>query len=93
MEDIYPSAFVESVAGRDKDRIFIVMSLCDERYVFISDGKVRRVEKPKKKKIRHLKSLGKHSEFIYNKLAEGSRVSNSDVREEIHRLSDGLESI
>lgn len=92
MDDIYPSAFVKSVAGRDKDRIFIVMSLCDERHVFISDGRMRRVEKPKKKKIKHLRLLGQHSEFICNKLAEGGRVSNSDVREEISRLSDGLGS-
>ncbi|MDY6315557.1 MAG: RNA-binding protein [Clostridia bacterium] len=89
MEDFYPSAFVKSVAGRDKDRIFIVMSLCDQRHVFISDGRMRRVEKPKKKKIKHLKLLGQHSEFIGNKLAEGGRVSNSDVREEISRLSGG----
>ncbi len=89
MEDFYPSAFVKSVAGRDKDRIFIVMSLCDQRHVFISDGRMRRVEKPKKKKIKHLKLLGQHSEFIGNKLAEDGRVSNSDVREEISRLSGG----
>ena len=92
MEDFYPSTFVKSVAGRDKDRIFIVMSPCDEKHVFISDGRMRRVEKPKKKKIKHLKLLGQHSEFISNKLAEDGRVSNSDVREEITRLSDGLGS-
>ena len=92
MNDIYPSAFVKSVAGRDKGRIFIVMSHCDEAHVFISDGKMRRVETPKKKKVKHLRLLGQHSELISNKLAEDSRVTNPDIRRAIAELSTWREN-
>ena len=92
MNDIYPSALVKSVAGRDKDRIFVVMSHIDENHVFISDGKMRRVEKPKKKKIKHLRLLGQHSEFLENKMTEDGRLTNSDIRREIERLSKEQEN-
>ena len=92
MNDIYPSALVKSVAGRDKGRIFVVMSHIDETYVFISDGKMRRVEKPKKKKIKHLRLLGQHSEFLENKMTEDGRLTNSDIRREIARLSEEHEN-
>ncbi len=89
MDDIYPSAFVKSVAGRDKNRCFIVMSRVDDRYVFISDGKMRKVEKPKKKKVKHLRLLEQQSDFIKFKLAAGECPTNREIKSEIRRLSDG----
>lgn len=92
MNNIYPSALVESVAGRDKGRIFVVLSHIDENHVFVSDGKMRRVEKPKKKKIKHLRLLGQHSEFLESKMTEDGRVTNSDIRKELARLSEDQEN-
>lgn len=44
---------VRSKAGRDRDRFFVVLE-CSGAYAWIADGKVRRVESPKKKKRMHL---------------------------------------
>ncbi len=49
---------VESVAGHDKGVLFAVIGFADEAHALIADGKVRRLEKPKKKKLRHLEPAG-----------------------------------
>lgn len=45
---------VRSKSGRDSGKIFLVYKIIDEDYVLIVDGKSRKLDKPKKKKIKHL---------------------------------------
>lgn len=45
---------VISKAGRDKGKKLVVVELVDEDFVNVADGGLRRVEKPKRKKIKHL---------------------------------------
>lgn len=45
---------VRSTSGRDHDRYFIVVGIVDYNNVLISDGKLRKIQKPKLKKIKHL---------------------------------------
>lgn len=45
---------VKSKAGRDKGRVFLIFKIIDDEYVFIVDGDLRRLDNPKKKKIKHL---------------------------------------
>ena len=53
--DIGPGSIVYSKAGRDKGGYFIVMSQTGE-YISICDGKGRKTDKPKRKKIKHVKA-------------------------------------
>ena len=41
-------------AGRDADRLFVVVGILDKEYVLLADGRSRRADAPKKKKIRHI---------------------------------------
>jgi len=45
---------VKSKAGRDKGRIFIVCHVLDENFVLVCDGDLRKLNSPKKKKVKHL---------------------------------------
>ncbi|MDD3840356.1 MAG: hypothetical protein PHP06_07245 [Clostridia bacterium] len=45
---------VLSKAGRDKGRYFLIWDIVDQDYVKIVDGDLRKIKKPKKKKIKHL---------------------------------------
>ena len=45
---------VRSRAGRDRGRTFVILKLIDEDYVLLVDGRLRTLERPKKKKRRHL---------------------------------------
>lgn len=49
---------VRSTAGRDAGRNLLVIAIPDEEFVLLADGKLRTVAKPKKKKIRHIKTTG-----------------------------------
>ena len=50
---------VISLAGRDAKKLFAVVGIMDENYVYISDGKSRKIASPKKKKIKHIKPVKK----------------------------------
>lgn len=52
--DIKIGQIVKSKAGRDKGRIFIVCKVADEQNVLVCDGDLRKLDSPKKKKIKHL---------------------------------------
>lgn len=51
--EIKIGSVVRSVAGHDKGDWFLVVAT-EEGYAYVSDGKLRKVEKPKKKKLKHL---------------------------------------
>ncbi len=58
---IKQGSIVKAKAGRDKDMFFVVLGL-DKDYAYIADGKRRRVEKPKKKKLIHLQATNSLAE-------------------------------
>ncbi len=45
---------VYSCAGRDRNRPFVVVGVCDDRHVLVVDGEVRPAARPKRKNVRHL---------------------------------------
>ena len=55
--DISMGSIVRAKAGRDKGSYFIAVSLY-ENYAYICDGKRRKIEHPKKKKLIHLEVTG-----------------------------------
>lgn len=78
----------KSIAGRDKGRFLIVIDIVDDNYVHVADGDLRKVEKPKKKKIKHLQLLNKKADSIAEKLAKKQKVSNEEIRKALNELID-----
>ena len=68
-----------STAGRDAGKCFLVVGILDKQYVLISDGKTHKVDKPKKKKIKHLVFEGS-SEEIKQMLICNNALTNPTVR-------------
>ena len=83
--NINPATLVQVTAGRDKDKYLAVTGVIDKNYVLVCDGRRRRVENPKKKKLKHIKSLDYSLDRIRDKLEEGSNINNSELRREIRR--------
>ena len=67
---------VLALAGRDEGRLFAVIAVDGENYALIADGRSRRADKPKRKKIKHLK-LAREAAF---ELKENDRLTNDDLR-------------
>jgi ribosomal protein L14E/L6E/L27E len=70
---------VTSLNGRDKDKSFLVMAV-EEEYCILVDGKGRRIDKPKRKKNKHLKFEGKADDRIAEKLRNGEKITNNEIR-------------
>ena len=58
MEEVRLKTVVLSIAGRDKGKIFAVTGVADDNHATIADGRLRKLQKPKKKKLKHVKPQG-----------------------------------
>ncbi|MFZ5353459.1 MAG: hypothetical protein ACOZCL_12165 [Bacillota bacterium] len=87
MKDISIGQYVESTAGHDSGRNFVVICIINSQYVYISDGYNKTVENPKKKKVKHLKKLNYISDEIKCKIESGRKVTNSEIRSFIKSIN------
>ena len=76
---IEKSDIVMSLNGRDAGKPFYVLEIEGE-YSFLADGKVRRVEKPKQKKLKHIKFEKKDTSRVGEKIRSGEKITNSEIR-------------
>ena len=73
---------VVSLAGRDKGCVCAVVGKSeDEGYVLIADGRIRKVETPKKKKLKHLKPIDCQP-------LPPEKFTNRFIREAVNSLSE-----
>ena len=73
---------VISLAGRDRDQYAFVVDL-EDGYVLIADGKGRRLENPKRKKMKHVAKVARIESRVAQKLRTGDKVLNSELRREL----------
>lgn len=86
--DVCKGDIVYSKAGRDQGRYFLVIAEVDEQFVLIADGKLRRLETPKRKKTKHLRAVAAQNLRICEKVRNGEKLTNSEIRREIASLSE-----
>ena len=70
---------VRSKAGRDKGEYFLVLKT-EAEFLYMANGDSRKVDSPKKKKLKHLQKTGYVSEFVKNRLQTIGKVTNSELR-------------
>ena len=80
--EISKADIVASKAGRDQGQIFFVLDT-DGGYVYIADGKGRRVEQPKRKKRKHVEKISQTDTRVAEKIRNGDKVLNSELRREL----------
>ena len=80
---IAPGCVVRSKAGRDEGRYFIVLSLEGEEFAQVADGDLRKVEKPKRKRAKHLYVTEELVSSLQKKLMAGERVENHELRKSL----------
>ncbi|WP_434578447.1 RNA-binding protein [Thermoanaerobacterium thermosaccharolyticum] len=86
MDDTSIGRIVKSKAGRDKNRIFVIVGVADEKHVFIADGDLRKIEKPKKKKLIHLQKYNEVDETIREKILKGETVTNAEIMDALKQF-------
>ena len=72
---------VVSRAGRDKGRPFVVQK-AEEGFVYLVDGDLRKLDRPKKKKRMHVKPYPKKG-LCRMEFPEGRQMCDADIRKYI----------
>lgn len=83
---------IYSKAGRDAGRRFVITDI-DEEYVLISDGDLRKIEKPKKKKIKHIGTCGIIIDSLNRKLVNNEKITNAEIRKVIAEYVQNIDSL
>ncbi len=73
-----PGQVVYSKSGHDKGLPFIVISVEGE-YVYLVDGKRRKVEKPKRKKVIHIQKTNYVDDDIAKLILENGYMLDADI--------------
>ncbi len=74
--------FAASLAGHDKDKIYIIINEEGE-YVYLVDGVLRRTDNPKRKNKKHIQIIKHDISDIGVKLKNGRKVSNEEIKRAI----------
>ena len=78
--DLKIGQIVKSKAGRDKGIIFLIHSVLDEQYVFVCDGDLRKLQSPKKKKVKHLVIYNTVFTEFAEKLQKNKNLDDAYIR-------------
>ena len=90
MREIKVGSVVFSKAGRDAGSFYVVTEIVDENYVKIADGDLRRIDTPKLKKIKHLKTEGIVLEKLADKFEEGKKVFDAEVKSALRAYNGSI---
>ena len=91
LPDLILSDVVVSTAGRDQGELFYVVGT-DPVYLMLANGKDRTLDKPKRKKRKHVQKVLRAETRVAAKLASGDKVLNSELRRDLAFFSRGLQS-
>lgn len=86
--DLHLGQIVRSAAGRDKDRFFLIVERVDDEFVKICDGYLRKIDKSKRKKVRHLKKTNHVAYELKERLEESQKVSDAEIRRYLEDYSN-----
>ncbi len=84
--DLLLGQIVCSKAGRDKGKFMVVVEIIDSQYVRVCDGQTRKIDKAKKKKVKHLAKTNHIISTINKKLEEKQRINNAEIRKHLNDL-------
>ena len=70
---------MRSVAGHDRGDLFLVLRQ-EGDFLWLADGKRRKLETPKKKRRKHVVSAGVWTHPVIDRLKEGGPVLDSEIR-------------
>ena len=82
ISDFEISDVVISTAGRDAGELFYVIGE-DSLYLILANGKDRTLDKPKRKKRKHVQWVLRPETRVAEKLRSGNKVLNGELRRDL----------
>ena len=84
--DINVSDVVVSTAGHDAGAWFYVIS-ADAQFLYLANGMDRTLDKPKRKKRKHVQKVLRSETRVAEKILSGDKVLNSELRRDLAFLA------
>ena len=91
LPDFMIADVVRPIAGRDAGQLHYVIA-ADEAFLYLVNGKDRSLEKPKRKKRKHAEKVLRSETRVAEKLRNGDKVLNSELRRDLAYFSRELQS-
>ena len=85
------SDVVVSTAGRDQGEWFYVIAE-DPTYLFLANGKDRTLDRPKRKKRKHVQKVLRSETRVALKLQKGDKVLNGELRRDLAFLAGQMQA-
>ncbi len=82
---------VYSKCGHDKGKAFIVTEI-EEDFLYLTDGKSRKMDKPKKKKTKHVQITNYYDDELKTKIENGEYLLDADFIKALKKYSDQKQS-
>ena len=82
ISDFNISDVVKATAGRDQGKLFYVIGE-DDQFLLLANGKDRPLDRPKRKKRKHVQKVLRSETRVADKLRAGDKVLNSELRRDL----------
>ena len=83
------SDVVVSTAGRDRNQLFYVIGT-EGVYTILANGRERTLEKPKRKKLKHVSKVLRAETRVAAKILAGDKVLNSELRKDLAYIRQNI---
>ena len=78
----YIGYFATSLAGHDKGLTYVITG------VDVTDGRLRQVDEPKKKKLKHIQLIKICDDTIKDKISRNIKLTNEDIKLAIKKYNN-----
>ena len=82
ISDLNISDVVKATAGRDQDKLFYILGE-EDQLLLLANGKDRPLDRPKRKKRKHVQKVLRSETRVAEKLRRGDKVLNSELRRDL----------
>lgn len=79
MEQWEVGMLAKSLAGHDTGKLYVIIKM-EEEYVYLVDGTIRTVDKPKRKKKKHVQIIKEVQETIVEKIQTNQTIQNEEIK-------------
>lgn len=84
MNEFKIGGFAVSTAGHDLGKCYVIFQM-DQEYVYLVDGKIRTINSPKKKKLKHVNLLDQSDQTLAEKI-QSRTVKDEEIKRAIKLL-------
>lgn len=90
MKELRTGMTAVSLAGHDTGKRYMIMK-AEGEYVYLSDGKIRTIENPKKKRKIHIQAAYEIAPEIQKCLETGTELNNEIIKRVLKNRESGQE--